>query len=78
LKENRSSASDSDAVFIGWQKTHLGSIFALYIVTVAGHPLCGSTVSEKTLKKQNLRPPPTQPGFEGRRNSPDTRQGEQA
>jgi len=55
LKEKEST--DSDAVFIGWQEMHSGGLFALYIITVAGHPSYGSTVSEETLKKLNLRIP---------------------
>lgn len=76
MKDKKIFAPDSDAEFIGWQETPSGEVFALYIVTAAGHPLCGSTVSEKTLKKLNLKPP-TQLSFENRGNSPDTRQGKQ-
>ena len=75
MKRKRSSGSDSDAVFIGWQETHLGDLIELYNVTKAGHPLHGSTVSDDTLKKMNLQPP-THPGSESMGNSPDTQQGE--
>ncbi len=57
MKEKRSTVSDSDAVFIGWQETHSGGVFALYIITVAGHPSYGSAVSEETLNKLNLQIP---------------------
>ncbi len=53
------SRSDSDAEFLGWQKTRRGEAFALYNVTAEQHPLYRSTVSEKTLRKQNLEIPPT-------------------
>jgi hypothetical protein len=68
LKEKRSSVSDSDAVFIGWQETHSGGLFALYIITVAGHPSYGSTVSEETLNKLNLQIP-RQHSFKDKGNS---------
>ena len=55
MKEKEST--DSDAVFIGWQEMHSGGVFALYIITVAGHPSYGSAVSEETLKKLNLQIP---------------------
>jgi hypothetical protein len=55
------SRSDSDAEFLGWQKTRRGGLFALYNVTAEQHPLYGSTVSEKTLRKQNLEIPPMPP-----------------
>jgi hypothetical protein len=54
------TASNSDAVFIGWQETLTGSAFALYIVTAAGHPPYGSSVSEKTLNNLNLEIPKQQ------------------
>ena len=57
MKEKESTASDSDAVFIGWQEMYSGGVFALYIITVAGHPSYGSTVSEETLNKLNLQIP---------------------
>ena len=49
----------SDAEFLGWQKTRSGEKFALYNVTAPGHPLFRSTVSETTLRKENLEIPPT-------------------
>ena len=61
MKEERSSASDSDAVFIGWQETLSGDVFALYTITAENHPSYKSTVSEKSLKKMKLRIP-KQPG----------------
>jgi hypothetical protein len=50
-----------DAVFIGWQPDNKGGGFSLYTITVPGHPLCGSTVSDKTLRTLNLRIPKTPP-----------------
>ena len=57
MKEKESTDSDSDAVFIGWQEMHSGGVFALFIITAAGHPSYGSTVSEETLNKLNLQIP---------------------
>jgi hypothetical protein len=57
LKEKRSSVSDSDAVFIGWQETPSGDILALYTITAVHHPSYNSTVSENTLKKMKLKIP---------------------
>jgi len=54
-----SSNSDSDAEFLGWQKTATGEAIALYNVTAEHHPLYQSTVSEKTLRKENLEVPQT-------------------
>lgn len=53
------SSSDSDAKFLGWQKTGSGEVFALYNITAADHPSFGSTVTEKGLQKLNLRVPAT-------------------
>jgi hypothetical protein len=58
---DKSDAGNSDAVFIGWQKTPTGEVFPLYNVTAQGHPLYCSTVSEQTLCKQNLKIPRTPP-----------------
>ena len=51
------SGSDSDAEFLGWQKTNSGEVFALYNITASGHPSLGSTVTDKTLHKLNLQVP---------------------
>jgi hypothetical protein len=51
------SSSDSDAKFLGWQKTGSGEVFALYNITAAGDPSLGSTVTDKTLHKLNLQVP---------------------
>ncbi|MGB2869501.1 MAG: hypothetical protein WBD36_13685 [Bacteroidota bacterium] len=51
--------SDSDAEFLGWQKTPSGEQFALYNVTAEQHPLYRSTVSEQTLRRENLEIPST-------------------
>jgi hypothetical protein len=58
-KSNKSDAVNSDAVFIGWQKTPLGEAFPLYNVTAKNHPLYQSTVSDQTLREQNLKIPQT-------------------
>jgi hypothetical protein len=47
-----------DAVFLGWQESPAGEVFALYNVTTMGHPLYHSTVSEKTLHQHGLEIPP--------------------
>lgn len=46
-----------DAVFMGWQKTVSGQVFALYNIIAAGHPFLGSTVTDQTLHKLNLQVP---------------------
>ncbi|MHB1049720.1 MAG: hypothetical protein ACYC09_06550 [Bacteroidota bacterium] len=53
------SQSDSDASFFGWQEGYSGESVALYNITAQGHPSFGSTVSEKSLRKLNLRVPNT-------------------
>jgi hypothetical protein len=58
-EKNNSSNSDSDAEFLGWQKTSAGEAFALYNVKAEQHPLFQSTVSENTLRRENLEVPPT-------------------
>jgi hypothetical protein len=55
MKNKKSSVSNSDAVFIGWQKRLTGDAFPLYIVTAEGHPYYRSSVSETTLSKLNLK-----------------------
>jgi hypothetical protein len=57
MKGKKSSVSNSDAIFCGWQKTLSGDNIALYNITAANHPFQGSTVSEKTLNKLNLKMP---------------------
>lgn len=59
--------TNSDAVFLGWQKNHVGDSFALYNITRKDHPSYGSTVSENTIKKLNLKMP-EQDYSEGRKN----------
>lgn len=56
---NKRSPGNSDAIFLGWQRTPFGDTFALYNVINPRHPFFGSTVSEITLQKLNLRVPPT-------------------
>jgi hypothetical protein len=53
------TTANRDAEFLGWQKTKDGRAFALYNVMAEKHPLYRSTVSEKTLRKENLEIPPT-------------------
>ena len=50
---------DSDAVFVGWQKTSLGEPFPLYNITATHHPSIGSTVTDETLRKLRLLIPKT-------------------
>ena len=50
---------DSDAVFLGWQKTSLREPFVLYNITAAHHPSIGSTVTDETLRKLRLLIPTT-------------------
>jgi hypothetical protein len=52
-------SSDSDANFIGWQKTLSGKSFPLFNITIADHPLYRSTVSDATLRRLCLRVPRT-------------------
>jgi hypothetical protein len=58
-KSKDPEAANSDAVFIGWQKTPTGGVFPLFNVTAINHPLYHSTVSDQTLRKQNLKIPRT-------------------
>lgn len=58
-EDKKPSGPDSDAEFVGWQKSTKGDAFALYNVTAPEHPLFQSTVSENTLRQQNLEVPPT-------------------
>jgi len=51
--------SDTDATFLGWQKKLSEDMFPLFNITVAGHPLYQSTVSEATLRRLHLRVPQT-------------------
>jgi len=60
-KSNNLEVANSDAVFIGWQKTPSGEDFPLYNVTSKNHPLYHSTVSDQTLNEQNLKIPQTLP-----------------
>jgi hypothetical protein len=46
-----------DAVFMGWQENILGEIIPLFTITVLGHILDGSTVSESSLRALNLHVP---------------------
>jgi hypothetical protein len=53
------TTANRDAEFLGWQETRDGRAFALYNVMAEKHPLYRSTVTEKTLRKENLEIPPT-------------------
>lgn len=55
------SVSRVDAVFIGWQPSPWGGAFPLYNITRKGHPWYGSTVSDRELRKLNLRVPEALP-----------------
>lgn len=59
MESSNPETANSDAEFLGWQKTRSGEVFALYNVTAVKHPLCHSTVSERTLRRENLEIPPT-------------------
>jgi hypothetical protein len=48
-----------DAVFLGWQERNSGEPFALYTVTVKGHPYFGSTLTYESLHKLGLEIPKT-------------------
>lgn len=56
---SRPIAQSKDAVFMGWQRTGLGEIFALYNITAADHPSLGSTVTEQGLRILNMQVPRT-------------------
>ena len=51
------SSPDTDAEFLGWQKTLTGEKVALYNIIVEGHPSYGSTVCAETLDELNLKVP---------------------
>jgi len=57
IKHQKTSVSNSDAAFLGWQKTRSGEVFALYNITAASHPSYGSTVTDMTLNRLNLQIP---------------------
>ncbi len=46
--------SDSDAIFIGWQKTSEGNILPMFNVTAADHPFFHSTVTDATLRLDSI------------------------
>lgn len=64
---NNPEAVNSDAVFIGWQKTTSGEVFPLFNVIAKNHPLYCSTVSEQTLRKQDLKIPQTPPSYSNKK-----------
>ena len=57
IKYKNTSVSGLDAVFLGWQETLSGDVFALYTITVKGHASYGSTVTDRTLRHLNLQIP---------------------
>lgn len=57
VKQQKTSVSNPDAVFLGWQKMHSGGVYALYNITAASHPSYGSTVTYMTLNKLHLQIP---------------------
>ena len=57
MNGKKTSDKNADVEFLGWQKTMSGDNVALYNITAANHPSHGSTVSEKTLNKLNLKMP---------------------
>jgi len=68
MQNKKATDSKSDALFIGWQENPQGGVFPLYIVTAVNHPYYGSSVSEKTLTKLNLKFS-KQPTFIGKDNT---------
>jgi phage/plasmid-like protein (TIGR03299 family) len=63
-------ARENDAVFLGWQTIINGELIPLYTVTVEGHPLFHSTVSDVTLRKMHLRIPHTPSPYPSAKPSP--------
>jgi hypothetical protein len=59
VESSHTQTANSDAEFLGWQKTTKGEAIALYNVMAEQHPLYHSTVSEKTLLREKLEVPPT-------------------
>ncbi len=51
------SETGADAEFLGWQRTSSGGDVPLFNVTAEGHPSFGSTLTEKGLKKLDLKVP---------------------
>jgi hypothetical protein len=60
-RSNNPGAANSDAVFIGWQLAPSEEVIPLYNVTAKKHPLYLSTVSDQTLREQNIKIPQTPP-----------------
>ena len=69
-EHTKRSSSDSDAFFLGWQKTLSGDFFPLYNITAPDHPLYNSTVSDSTLRSLRLRVPQSLPPNPETRPSP--------
>lgn len=59
-----------EAVFLGWQETKSGDLFALYNIQKTSHPSNRSTVTEATLHSMHLRTPRTPSPFSGAAPSP--------
>jgi hypothetical protein len=57
IKNKNNSFPNSDAVFLGWQETLSGDVFALYNITAKSHLYYGSTVTDKTLRNLHLQIP---------------------
>jgi len=57
IKHKNTSVRNSDALFLGWQETLSGDIFALYNITAKSHAYYGSTVTDRTLRNLNLQIP---------------------
>jgi phage/plasmid-like protein (TIGR03299 family) len=56
-KHNIPSDSDSDATFIGWQRSLKDDDTPLFNITATDHPLYQSTVTEATLRRLHLQVP---------------------
>ena len=63
-KYTNSTSPNSDAEFVGWQKTLFGKTIPLFNITNADHPSYQSTVSDVTLRKLGLRVPRALPSIE--------------
>jgi phage/plasmid-like protein (TIGR03299 family) len=74
-KHMNPAGSGSDANFIGWQNTLSGEIYPLFNITVTGHPLYQSTVSDDTLRRLRLRVPQTLSPYPAIRPAPWHNQG---
>jgi hypothetical protein len=59
MESGERETAGADVTFLGWQKGITGDPIALFNVMAKHHPLFRSTVSEQTLRDNNLAIPPT-------------------